>query len=78
MSPARNDRDKWDEKKKATFGVVPSEHKDLKGLKQENLRNHMTNLELIFTMLGEESTKREAITKDAQGFDENKDAAQKA
>ena len=38
----------------------------------------MTNLELIFTMLGEESTKREAITKDAQGFNENKDTAQKA
>jgi hypothetical protein len=78
LSPSRNSRCKWDEKKKAAFGVVPSEHKDLKGLKRENLRDHMTNLELIFTMLGEQSTKREAITKDAQGFNEDKDAAQKA
>jgi hypothetical protein len=35
----------------------------------------MTNLELIFTMLGEEQTKQEAVKRDAQGFDENKDAA---
>jgi len=35
----------------------------------------MTNLELIFTMLGEESTKQKAVKKDAQGFEENKDAA---
>jgi DNA-damage-inducible protein D len=62
---------------RATFGLVPSEYKELKGLKRENLRDHMTNLELIFTMLGEESTKREAIDDDAQGFDENKLAARK-
>ena len=43
---------------KATFGVTPSEHKELKGLirKNENLRDHMTDLELIFTMLGEKVT----------------------
>jgi len=41
---------------KATFGVTPSEHKKLKGLKQENLRDHMTDLELIFNMLGEKVT----------------------
>ena len=35
----------------------------------------MSNLELIFTMLGEESTKKTAIEKDAQGFEENKEAA---
>jgi hypothetical protein len=62
---------------RATFGLVPSEYKELKGLKRENLRDHMTNLELIFTMLGEESTKREAVDGDAQGFDENKEAARK-
>lgn len=62
---------------KATFGLVPSEYKELKGLKRENLRDHMTNLELIFTMLGEESTKREAVDGDAQGFDENREAARK-
>jgi len=38
---------------KATFGMTPSEYKELKGLKQENLRDHMNDLELIFTMLGE-------------------------
>lgn len=60
---------------RATFGLAPSEYKAYKGLKRENLRDHMTNLELIFTMLGEEQTKLEAIKRDAQGFDENKDAA---
>lgn len=62
---------------KATFGLTPSEYKNLKDLSKENLRDHMTNLELIFTMLGEESTRREAIDTDAQGFEENKGAAQK-
>ena len=60
---------------KATFGLKPSEHKAVKELNKENLRDHMTNLELIFTMLGEESTKQKAIEKDAKGFDENKKAA---
>lgn len=60
---------------KATFGVTPTEHKDLKQLKKENLRDHMTNLELIFTMLGEESTRIEAIDRDAQGFEKNRTAA---
>ena len=41
---------------KATFGVTPSQYKKLKGLKRENLRDHMTDLELIFTMLGEAAT----------------------
>ena len=62
---------------KATFGLTPSEYKDHKGLKRENLRDHMTGLELIFTMLGEESTRIEAIKAGAQGFGENKGAAQK-
>lgn len=60
---------------RATFGLVPSEYKDLKGLKRENLRDHMTNLELIFTMLGEEGTRQNAIKKDAQGFEENRGSA---
>jgi DNA-damage-inducible protein D len=60
---------------RATFGLVPSEYKNLKGLKRENLRDHMTNLELIFTMLGEEGTRQEAIKRDAQGFEENRGAA---
>jgi hypothetical protein len=41
---------------KAAFGVTPGEYKKLKGLKRENLRDHMDDFELIFTMLGERST----------------------
>lgn len=43
---------------KATFGITPSQYKNFKGLEKpsENLRDHMTDLELIFTMLGEAST----------------------
>ena len=62
---------------KATFGLTPSEYKKLKGLKKENLRDHMGDLELIFSMLGEASTTRIARDKDAQGFVENKSAAKK-
>jgi hypothetical protein len=62
---------------KATFGIAPSEYKNLKGLTKssENLRDHMTDLELIFTMLGEASTTEIAKNKNAQGFIENHKAA---
>lgn len=60
---------------KATFGKTPSQYVKYKGLVRENLRDHMTNLELIFTMLGEEQTKQEAVKRDAKGFDENRGAA---
>lgn len=59
----------------ATFGMTPSEYKKFKGLKKENLRDHMNDLELIFTMLGEASTTKIARKKDAQGFAENQNAA---
>lgn len=62
---------------KGTFGLNPSEHSELKGLKKENLRDHMTRIELIFTALGEESTRMLAAKDDAQGFLENHEAAQK-
>ncbi len=62
---------------KAAFGVTPSEYKNLKGLERENLRDHMTDLELIFSMLGEAATTEIARKKDAQGFGENKTAARK-
>ena len=62
---------------KATFGMIPSKYKEYKGLQRENLRDHMTDLELIFTMLGEASTTEIAKNKDAQGFSENKTAAKK-
>jgi DNA-damage-inducible protein D len=60
---------------KATFGVTPTEHKEIKGLERQNLRDHMTPLELIFTALGEEATRITIIENDAQGFNENHDAA---
>ncbi len=62
---------------KATFGMTPTEYKEHKGLKRENLRDHMNDLELIFSMLGEASTTEIARNRDAQGFDQNKNAAQK-
>ncbi len=60
---------------KATFGLTPSQYREVKGLKRQNLRDHMTDLELIFSMLGEASTTKVARAKDAKGFKENKDAA---
>ncbi|MFA5417446.1 MAG: Bro-N domain-containing protein [Bacteroidales bacterium] len=60
---------------KATFGLTPSEYKEYKGLKRQNLRDHMTDLELIFSMLGEASTAKIAKAKNAEGFIENKIAA---
>ncbi len=62
---------------KATFGVTPSEHKTLKGLEKQNLRDHMTRLELIFTALGEELSRDQTVRLDAQGFEENREAAVK-
>ncbi len=59
----------------ATFGVTPAQYKNLKGLQRENLRDHMNDLELIFTMLGEAATTEIARNKDAQGFMKNKRAA---
>lgn len=62
---------------RATFGMTPSEYKKFKELNRptENLRDHMTDLELIFTMLGEASTTEIARNRDAQGFVENLTAA---
>ena len=60
---------------KATFGLTPADYKKLKGLKRENLRDHMTDLELIFTMLGEAATTEIARNKNAQGLPKNKLAA---
>ncbi|MDP2417674.1 MAG: BRO family protein, partial [Hydrogenophaga sp.] len=65
---------------RATFGITPSEHSQLKQLDQvktgNNLRDHMTDLELIFTMLGEASTTEIARRSDALGFEENRTSAQ--
>ena len=62
---------------KAAFGMTPGEYKQLKGLERENLRDHMTDLELIFSMLGEAATTEIARKQNAQGFRENKTAARK-
>lgn len=60
----------------ATFGITPAKHKDLKRLQsKDNLRDHMTNLELIFTMLGEEVTRGLAEDTNAQGFSANREVA---
>lgn len=60
---------------KATFGLTPSQYKKLKRLKSQNLRDHMTDLELIFSMLGEASTTKVTRAKNAKGFIMNKKAA---
>ncbi len=60
---------------KATFGMTPNEYKEFKGLKKENLRDHMNDLELIFTMLGERVTTEITRTKDSKGLEQCKDAA---
>lgn len=61
---------------RATFELSPKEHKEVKGLKRQNLRDHMSSAELVFTMLGELSTTEIAREDDAQGYKENKRAAQ--
>lgn len=62
---------------KATFGITPAEYKKLKSLDRptENLRDHMTDLELLFSALGEASTTEIAKTHDAYGMKENSSAA---
>ncbi len=62
---------------KATFGLTPSEYKKVKGLKSQNLRDHMTDLELIFSMLGEASTTEIVKTQHPIGFEENRKAAKR-
>ena len=59
----------------AAFGLTPAEYARHKKLDRQNLRDHMTDLELIFSMLGEASTTEIARSRDTQGFEENKHAA---
>ncbi|KKR87313.1 MAG: Prophage antirepressor [Candidatus Woesebacteria bacterium GW2011_GWB1_41_10] len=61
---------------RATFGMTPSQYKKFKGLKRQNLRDHMDEVELLFSMLGEVSTARITQARDAQGFKENRKTAQ--
>ncbi|MBF0484560.1 MAG: Bro-N domain-containing protein [Candidatus Omnitrophica bacterium] len=62
---------------KATFGLTPSKYKKIKGLKRENLRDHMNDLELIFSMLGEASTTQITQVENPEGFIENKAVAKR-
>lgn len=61
----------------ATFGLTPSQHKKVKGLKRENLRDHMNDLELIFSMLGEAATTEITKTEHPIGFVDNKKVAKR-
>jgi DNA-damage-inducible protein D len=62
---------------KAAFGMTPNEYKKIKGLKNENLRDHMTDLELIFSMLGEASTTEIERTQDPNTFEEHLEVSNK-
>jgi len=64
---------------KATFGITPTEYKTLKGLtkKNQNLRDHMTDLELIFTMLGEKVTTEISQKEKPETFDKSKKVAKR-
>ena len=64
---------------KATFGITPSQYKKIKGLskKNQNLRDHMTDLELIFTMLGEKVTTEISQKEEPDTFQENKEVARR-
>ena len=64
---------------KATFGMTPVEYKSMKGLskKNENLRDHMTDLELIFTMLGEKVTTEISKKEKPDTFDKNRKVAKR-
>ncbi|PIP53763.1 MAG: hypothetical protein COX07_08975, partial [Bacteroidetes bacterium CG23_combo_of_CG06-09_8_20_14_all_32_9] len=58
-------------------GLTVKKHKDLKGLKTQNLRDHMSEAELIFTALAELSTRQIAETEQAKGLQENAKASKK-
>jgi len=62
---------------KATFGITPSEYKKVKRLKRENLRDHMDDFELIFTMLGERSTTEIHKTENSKGVSKLKQDAKR-
>jgi len=62
---------------KATFGMTPNEYKELKGLNKENLRDHMDDLEFIFTMLGEKVSTEITKKDNSRGFNECEDAAKR-
>jgi len=62
---------------RATFGVTPSGHKKIKGLKRENLRDHMSDLELLFSQLGEAATTEITKIEHPRGFEKNKQVSRR-
>ena len=62
---------------KATFGVTPSEYKKIKGLERQNLRDHMNDLELLFSQLGEAATTEITKTEHPKGFEKNKQVSRR-
>ncbi|MDP2632566.1 MAG: Bro-N domain-containing protein [Candidatus Curtissbacteria bacterium] len=62
---------------KATFGVTPSDYKKIKGLKRQNLRDHMSDLELLFSQLGEAATTEITKTEHPKGFEKNKQVSKR-
>ncbi len=61
---------------KATFGVTPGQYKKMKGLKRENLRDHMDDFELIFSLLGEKATTEIHKVEDSKGVKKLKNDAE--
>ena len=62
---------------RATFDITPTEHRKIKKLEKENLRDHMTDLELIFTMLGESVTTEISATEKPETFDKSRKVAKR-
>ena len=62
---------------KASFGLTTKQHKQHKGLRKENLRDNMTNAELVITMLGELATTEISKAEDPEGFEESKKVAKR-
>lgn len=67
-----------DEIMRGTFGLNTREYKTLKGIVRQNLRDNMSTMELVYTIMAEETTRLLAIKENAQGYEENQKAAKKA
>ena len=61
----------------ASFGLTTKQHKQYKGLRKENLRDNMTNAELVINMLGELATTEISKSEDPEGFEESKKIAKR-
>ena len=64
-----------DEISKSSFGITTGEHKKVKGLRKESLRDNMTNAELVINMLGELATTEISKVENPEGFKESKSVA---